>query len=103
MRYGLEKDSPRLTAFDLFVGLSSAALGLAAGAAYFVALRINVELYVAPGGGIWRPILLHAARLIAIAIVFAALATHGAWPLLAGLLGFLGARLVASRKRSEPS
>ena len=92
-----------MTTFDLFVGLSSAVLGLAAGAAYFAALRVNVELYVTPGGGKWRPVLLHAARLIAIAIVFSALATQGAWPLLAGLLGFLGARLVASKKRAAPS
>ncbi len=103
MHYGLEKDSPRLTPIDLIVVVSSAALGLAVGFAYFTALRINVRLYMTTGGGGWRPLLLHATRIVAIAIVFWAMATQGAGPLLGGLLGFLAARLVFSKWRVEPS
>lgn len=92
-----------MNVIDFIVAISSAALGLAAGAAFFAALRVNVRLYMTTGGGHWRPLLLHAIRVVAIAMVFGALATQGAWPLLAGLLGFSGARLVFSKRRAEHS
>jgi len=91
-----------LTPIELIVVVSSAALGLAVGFAYLAALRINVRLYVAANAR-WRPLLLHAARMVAVASMFLALATQGAGPLLGGFLGFLAARLIARPWRVRSS
>lgn len=91
-----------MTPIELIVVVSSVALGLAVGFAYLAVLRINVRLYITEGAG-WRPLLLHAARIIAVAILFWALATHGGVPLLGGFLGFLAARFVAGRWKMKPS
>lgn len=91
-----------MTPVDLIVVVLSATLGLVVGFAYLAALRINVRLYMTGGAG-WRPLLLHATRIIAVAVLFWALATQGGVPLLGGFLGFLAARFVAGRWKVKPS
>lgn len=91
-----------MTATNLLAFVSGAALGLAIGLAYFAALRVNVRLYISGSAG-WRPVLLHVARIVAVALGFWALATQGPGPLLGGLLGFLAARRVIRKWGVEPS
>jgi len=69
--------------------------GLVLGAASFASLRLNASLYVA--GGLWRPILLHLARLAVIAGALVWTAFQGAGPLLAAAAGLTLARPIAVR------
>lgn len=80
----------------LLTVISYAAVGLAAGLAYFAVLRINVRLYL-DGSARWRPLILHGFRIAAAVALFWVLATRGAAPMLAGLIGFLTARFAAQR------
>lgn len=69
--------------------------GLVLGGASLGSLRLNTNLYLA--GGLWRPIVLHLARL---AIVFSTLAwtaQQGAGPLIAAAAGLVIARPIAMR------
>lgn len=78
-----------------------AAAGLAFGWAYFAVLRRAVSLYCA-GDGALRAGALTIGRLAAAVAFFAAAAHLGALPLLAALLGFVVARMLAMREaRSE--
>jgi len=74
----------------------AAAVGFAMGAAWCTSLRTNTDLYLS-GGALWRPVGLHVLRLAAVGTAFALLAHEGPLPLLAMLVGFLGARAVALR------
>jgi hypothetical protein len=77
-----------------------AAAGFGFGCGYFAALRRSVELYRA-GGSRLIPIALTLGR-IAGAILFFGLAVRfGGLPLLAALLGFLLARMLALRAVRE--
>jgi hypothetical protein len=69
--------------------------GLALGGLSFAALRLNTELYVA--GGLWRSLILHVARLGALAAGLVLAAQQGAGPLLAGAGGLVLARWIAVR------
>lgn len=68
-------------------------LGAAGGYAYFRMLRDSVDRLVA-GGSWWRLALAAILRFGVALILFGALAKLGALPLLAGLAGFLLARLL---------
>ena len=77
--------------------------GLAVGAAYFLALRLNARLYLETGP-VWRPIALMLGRLLGAVALLGALVPWG-WPVtLAGLAGFTVARPLVtswSDRRSE--
>lgn len=77
----------RLAAFAL--------AGFVLGAASFASLRLNASLYV--GSGLWRPILLHLARLAVVAGALVWTAFQGAGPLLAAAAGLTLARPIAVR------
>lgn len=70
--------------------------GAGVGAAFFLALRRNVALYLG-GRSRWRAAALHLARLGLAAGGFALAAAAGAGPLLAALAGFLAARVAVLR------
>jgi hypothetical protein len=70
--------------------------GLAFGFGYFAVLRRTIDLYVL-GRGRVVPAILALGRFAATILLFAATATSGALPLLAGFMGFLLARAVALR------
>jgi F1F0 ATPase subunit 2 len=72
-------------------------LGIALGAAYFAALRLNVRLYC-DGVSVWKTLLVHLLRIVAVGSAFTACARHGALPLLSGLGGFLVMRTVSLRR-----
>ena len=76
----------------VMTALLFAALGFAAGLAYFWALWGNLRLYL---GGRKGAIAFLAARLAAAAALFWLIAGFGAAALLAALAGFLAARIVA--------
>jgi hypothetical protein len=80
-------DIERLEAYGL--------AGLVLGAASMASLRLNADLYV--GGGLWRPIGLHFARLSVVAGVLIVTALQGAGPLLAVAAGLVLARPIAVR------
>ncbi len=69
--------------------------GFVLGGASFASLRLNTSLYV--GGGLWRPIALHVARLAVIAGALVWTALQGAGPLLAAAAGLTLARPIAVR------
>jgi hypothetical protein len=75
----------RLAAFGL--------AGLVLGAASMASLRLNTDLYV--GGGLWRPIGLHFARLSIMAGILVWTAFQGAGPLLCVAAGLVLARPIA--------
>lgn len=81
------------------------ALGAAGGFAYFRMLRDSVDRLVA-GGGFFRLAFAAILRFGVALLLFGALAKLGALPLLAGLAGFLLARLlhtgIALPKREDP-
>jgi F1F0 ATPase subunit 2 len=100
MHPGVEKD-PRTVSNALVLAIVSyAVVGLAAGLAYFAALRVNVRLYV-DGSARWRPMILHGVRIAAAVALFWVLATRGAAPLVAGLAGFVTARFIAQRWKEQ--
>ncbi len=81
-------------------GLGDAAgllAGLLAGAAHFVLLRWNTDLYMRPGR-LGPAIALQGLRLALLAGVLVVLARLGALPLLLGALGVLGARRIVLRR-----
>jgi hypothetical protein len=80
-------------AFQIALG---AGAGLAAGAAYFWALRRNVDLF--EQGATPKAILLLMARFAALAAALTALAKIGALALLSGALGLLAARRAVLRR-----
>jgi hypothetical protein len=69
--------------------------GLVVGGASLASLRLNTDLYV--GGGLWRPVGLHLARLAMLAAAMVWAAHQGAGPLLAGAAGLMLARPIAMR------
>jgi hypothetical protein len=69
--------------------------GLVLGGASMATLRLNTNLYL--GGGLWRSIGLHVARLSMLASVLAWTAFQGAGPLIAGAAGLVLARPIAVR------
>jgi F1F0 ATPase subunit 2 len=71
-------------------------LGALLGAGYFVALRENVERYVA-GRPLGPAVALHLGRLLLAGVAFVLIAQAGAAALLGTLVGFLLARFVAVR------
>ena len=88
-----------LPSLALQVGLG-AAVGAAAGFAYFTALRWNVDLFergATPGA-----ILLLLTRFALLSALFVALAKLGAPALLAAALGLLAARRVTLRRLGGP-
>jgi len=80
-------DIERLAAFGL--------AGLFLGGASMASLRLNTDLYL--GGGVWRPIGLHVARLSIVVGVLVWTAFQGAGPLLAVSAGLVLARPIALR------
>lgn len=76
---------------DLAMLVLFAALGAAAGLAYFWALRANLRLYFERRG--WAAVLL-ALRLMGVAALFWLIAQAGAAALIAALAGFLAARFL---------
>jgi hypothetical protein len=69
-------------------------IGLALGLAHFHGLRRDVRSYL--GGGVrFGAIVAHAARVLATAAAFVFIARIGVIPLLAGLGGFVLAKLIA--------
>ncbi|MBG0812547.1 hypothetical protein IY145_24800 [Methylosinus sp. H3A] len=79
--------------FQLALG---AGAGLAAGFAYFIALRWNVDLF--ERGATPKALLLLMARFGALALALTALAKIGAIALLSGALGLLVARRAVLRR-----
>lgn len=73
-----------------------AALGLAAGLAFFTALRLNVGLYVS-GGSVLLPAAFHVGRMAALAVALLLVVQCGAVALLAALAGLLVARAIVLR------
>jgi len=74
----------------------AALLGAALGFAYFRALRLNARLYVI-GGPLWRPVVLHLARIAGVVSAFVLIAPFGVGALLGALAGFVAARFVLVR------
>lgn len=74
----------------------TALLGAALGFAYFHALRLNAQLYVC-GGKLWRPVVLHLARIVGVVLAFVLIAPFGAAALLGALAGFVAARFIVVR------
>jgi F1F0 ATPase subunit 2 len=72
-------------------------LGALLGAAYFAALRQNVERYVA-GRPLGPTVALHVGRLLLAGLAFALIAGAGAAALLAALAGFLLVRTLLVRR-----
>jgi F1F0 ATPase subunit 2 len=100
MHPGVEKDPRTVSEALVLTVVSYAVVGLAAGLAYFAALRVNVRLYV-DGSARWRPMILHGVRIAAAVALFWVLATRGAAPLMAGLVGFVTARFIARQWKEE--
>jgi F1F0 ATPase subunit 2 len=75
-----------------------ALLGALIGIAYVGALGWNVRLYVDHGVGS-AGLLLHAFRLLSVAVAFIICARHGALPLLSSLVGFLVTRTWAVNQK----
>lgn len=73
-------------------------IGALFGAAYFAALRLNIEHYVS-GRLLGPAVALHLGRVLLAAGGFALIAPSGAVALLGALLGFLLARSLALRSR----
>ncbi|MBV8056807.1 MAG: hypothetical protein JO071_16385 [Deltaproteobacteria bacterium] len=73
-------------------------LGIALGAAYLAALRLNVRLYC-DGVSVWKTLLVHLLRIVSVGSVFTVCARHGALPLLSGFGGFVVMRTVSLRRR----
>ncbi len=84
-----------ISAPAITIGVSLLA-GMLLGSGYFALLYRCVRLQ-ASAAPLWQIMALHVLRLAAALAAFWALAQIGAWPLLAGLLGFLIARFVAQR------
>jgi len=86
----------------LALALACFPLGFGLGILYFRNLRENARLWV-EGEGRLRPALLHVARLLLAALVFALIARAGAAPLLASFFGFVLSRpaYVAFTRRSK--
>ena len=72
--------------------------GIALGAAFFAALRLNVRLYCV-GASIWKTLLVQLLRILSIGSAFTIFARHGAVPLLSGFGGFLLMRTVSLRQK----
>jgi len=70
--------------------------GILLGGGYFTLLYQSVRLHET-GAAPWAVVMLHVARAGLAVAAFWGLAQLGAWPLIAGLVGFLGARLIAQR------
>ena len=85
-----------MTEISLISIITGGAAGLGIGAAYFALLYRTVRL-LAEAAPFRRVGPLHLARGLLALGGFWALAQLGAWPLLAGLAGFLVARLFAVR------
>lgn len=82
-----------MTAYSALLAFGT--LGALAGIAYFATLEWNVQLYFDRRSG-WAAVAAHAARLIAAALCFAAIARGaGAAALLSAFSGFLAVRMVA--------
>lgn len=76
-----------------------AAVGALLGAAYFIALGWNVQLYT--GGSGKKALLLHLLRIFGAVALFTLCARAGAAPLLSSFVAFLIARMVVlNRNRS---
>jgi hypothetical protein len=73
-------------------------LGIALGAAYLTALRLNVRLYC-DGLSVWKALLVHLLRIVGVGSAFTVCACHGALPLLSGFGGFVVMRTVSLRQR----
>lgn len=77
------------------LGIASGAMlaGVGFGVVYLTALRRAVDLYCS-SRSTFAPAALTLGRIAAAVLMFAVLATRGAVPLLAALLGFFAARTV---------
>jgi hypothetical protein len=92
-----------MTAGTIALAVLFALLGFALGIAHFTSLRANVGLYL-HGGDRPAAVMLHALRLVVIALAWIAVAAlGGAVGLVAAFAGFLGARpaVTARRRRSS--
>lgn len=83
-------------ASGLVLAGAMALAGLIGGLLYFRALRRTVDL-LAGGHGWFGPAALTLVRIAGAILVLTLMARLGATPLLAGLLGFLLARMIALR------
>lgn len=79
--------------------LAFIALGAVLGFAYLAALGLNVRLYVDAGPG-WFALLVHAARLLGVAVAFIACAHQGAPAFLSVVAGFQIMRTVALNRQT---
>jgi len=69
-------------------------IGIALCAVYLFALRWNIRLYC-NYMALWKALLLHLLRLVAIGTAFTLCARQGALPLLLSFGGFVGMRTIA--------
>lgn len=78
------------------------AIGLAVGAAYFEALRVNARLYLG-GSGRVRGVGLHALRVALLAAALVVIARFGGLALVSALVGLLASRrIVVARIARTP-
>ncbi len=83
----------------LLHALAGLVLGIAAGALFFRALRLNALLYLGQGPA-WQPVVLHVLRLVLLATVLGgAVLAGGAAGLLGTFAGILLARAMVLRER----
>ena len=87
-----------LSASELIQALAAAAFGYAIGWAFFRALRVNAGWYLNSDQPLWRPLLLHGARFVAVTVALGGLTVLGWLPPLAALLGLTVARAAAVRR-----
>jgi F1F0 ATPase subunit 2 len=97
---GVEKDEQRMSASILFNVIAYGTLGIALGAAFFAALRLNVRLYC-DGASVWKTLLVHLLRIVSTGSAFTFLARHGALPLMSAFGGFVVMRAVSLRQQDH--
>jgi hypothetical protein len=74
---GVEEDEQRVSASIALNVTAYGMLGIALGAAYLAALRLNVRLYC-DGVWVWKTLLVHLLRIVGIGSAFTVCARHGA-------------------------
>jgi len=83
-------------------GFFAALGGFIFGWLFFRTLAENARMYL-EGGRMGRALILHAVRIAVAVALFYTAAQYGAGPLLAALLGFLGARAMCINEKKQPA
>ncbi len=93
----VEEDEQRVSASIALSVTAFGIFGIALGGAYLAALRFNVRLYC-NGVSLWKTLLVHLLRIVAVGAAFTACARHGVLPLLSGFGGFVTMRTASLRR-----